>query len=383
MPRLAIATSLVLLAAGCAGPAAGGSLPAGDLVVGMVTSLTGVALSSGVEARLGAQQAVDEANHGGGVEGRRAKLLVVDDQRSVAGAEAAFNQLAAGRAIGVLGPLAPEGVARVQLLASPRHLPLLSLSGADQLLGSGRRPPGNLFLVAPAASRVAERMLDYARSASLTTVAVAHETGDPYADSGLAALAREAPRKGISIVSDEPFDPSRVDFDPLVKRLRASGARALLAWGRGAGVALLARTWGGFGRESPILLGPASSSTDFLRTIGDRGEGALIVASRPVLLESGTAALPQPLAAMAREFEHRNGYYPSQAALDGYAAARLLLRAVAVAGSTAPAQVSAALVGLRLETAAGTFGYTAADHLGLPVSGLLVAVVRNGRLAPA
>lgn len=380
--RLTLIGALLLTVVGCSAGTPAASLPAGDLVVGMITSLSGIALSNGVDARLGAQLAVDEVNQSGALGGRRAKLLVVDDQSTAAGAVAGFGQLGAARAIGIVGPVSPEGVSAVQALAAPSRLPLISLSGADLLLGPGSRPPVNLFLAAPSASRSAERMLDYARASSLTTVAVAHESGDPFADSAVAALVREAPGRGVTIAVDESFDPSRVDFDPLVKRLRASGARALLAWGRGGGAALLTRAWVAFGPGAPILLGPAGSSTAFLRTVGDRGEGALVVASRSVLLESSEAALPRAVGEMAREFNRRNGYYPSQSAFDGYAGARLLLRSVMVAGSAAPGPVSAALGRLSLETAAGTFRYTAGDHLGLPVNALAIAVVRNGRLAP-
>lgn len=380
--KLACALAVLLAAAGCSTAPSPAGLPATDLVVGMITSLSGIDLAAGVDARMGAQLAVDEVNRAGGVPGRHAKLLVVDDGGTPAGATDGFRQLLAAGAVGVIGPRSPASVMAVESLAAAHRLPLLSLSGADQVLAGGARPPANLFLAAPSASRSAVRMLQYAEASSLKTVAVVHESGDAFADAGVATLTREAARHGMTIVADEPFDSARVDFDSLVKKLRSAGAEAVLAWGAGGGVALLTRAWGAFGPGPPILLSPASATTAFLRTVGDRGEGALLVTSRSFLLGSATGGIPPAVGGMAREFERRNGYYPSQAAFDGYAAGRLLLRSVAKAGSTAPASVERALAGLSLATAAGDYKYTDQDHIGLPVGAMAIAVVRNGRLAP-
>ena len=86
---------------------------------------------------------------------------------------------------------------------------------------------------------------------------------------------------------------------------------------------------------------------------------------------------------MADAFQRSTHYYPSQAAFDGYAAARLLLAAVASAGSADPKAIDSALAKLSLPTASGTFTFSARDHLGLPSGWLQIAAVKDGHLAPA
>jgi branched-chain amino acid transport system substrate-binding protein len=348
----------------------------------MITSLSGLELALGVDSELGAEQAAAELNAGSGIAGHQLRLEVADDRSSADGAVQAFQQLVARHAVGVAGPPSPAVTAALLPLAARNRLPLVAGSGADQLVESAGRPRPNVFLAAPAASRAAERMLVYARQSSLTALAVAHLTGDPFSDDGTAALAREAPRFGARVVDDEPYATGSQDFKTLFDKVRASGAQLLVVWGGGAAPPRLTRAWKDSGLAIPILLSPASATTAFLRAVADGGEGALIVGSTSLLAPSlppGAAGRKQ-VEAMAAAFQHRNGYYPTQAAFDGYAAVRLLAGAVAAAGSSSPSAIDSALARLTLTTAAGTFRFTPTDHLGLPSSWLVIAALRSGRL---
>jgi branched-chain amino acid transport system substrate-binding protein len=349
--------------------------------VGLVTSLTGIDLALGVDVRLGARQAIDEVNARGGVDGHPASLLVEDDGGSAPRAAQAAAGLLRRRVAGIIGPVNPDAATAVAGWAAPKRIPLLSTWGADPLGGA----PGT-FLAAPSAGRTAERVLQYAHAARLTSVAVAHPTGDAYADAGVKALKADASRYGARVVSDQPFDPSTVDFAPLLAAVRASAAGLLLVWGAGSGPPLLERAWEPSGLGIPILLSPASATTAFLRAVSDSGEGAQVVTTESLLaaaLPPGAIAVHRQVDPMAATFQRRNGYYPTQAAFDGYAAARLLLQAIADARSTDAGSVDGALERQNLATAAGTFHYGPRDHLGLPASWLAIATIRAGRLTPA
>ena len=372
------------MAAGCSPAALAPGLPSGSVRIGLITSLTGIDLPFGLDVLAGAQQAVDEVNAGGGISGHAVTLEVADDAGAGSQAAAAFAALRARHVAGIAGPPSAEGELAVAQLAASSHLPLLSTSGADTVSRAGGRLFDNVFLAAPAASRSAERMLRYARSASLRSLAVAHPAGEPFATAGVATLRAEARRFGLRIVSDEEFKPGTVDFGPVVEAVRSSGAQVLLVWGSGSAPPLLERAWKVSGLGIPILLSPASASTAFLRAVSDSGEGAQVLATTSLLAASlppGAAARRQ-VEPMAAAFRRHNGYYPTQAAFDGYAAARLLLRAIADAGSVDPASIDSALARLSLATASGTFHYSSRDHLGLAADWLEIATIRAGGLVP-
>ena len=380
---LSAALGALLALVSCSAGSITGSLPAGPVKIGLLTSLTGIDLPLGADVRLGAQQAVDEANGGGGIAGHQVQLLVADDRSETGQAGPAFSGLATAGATGVVGPLTAAAELAIAPLAATRRLSVLSTSGADPVTLSGGRLADNRFLAVPAASRAAERMLAYAKTASIAEVAVAHPTGDAFADFGLATLVAEASHYGVRVVADQPFDPATADFKSVLGPIRASGAKLLLVWGSGSAPPLLERAWKDSGLGIPIILSIASCSTAFLRAVSDAGEGARIECSSSVLAASLPAgsSVRRQVDPMATAFQRRNGYYPTQAAFDGYAGARLLLRAIGDAGSSDPSRVNAALSRLELATASGTFKFSARDHLGLPSGWLAIATVKDGKLA--
>jgi branched-chain amino acid transport system substrate-binding protein len=379
----AVAAFLALVA--CSPGSIAGGLPAGSVNVGLVTSLTGIDLPLGADVRLGAQQAVDEANAGGGIAAHDVRLVVADDHSAADEAGPGFSGLASAGAVGVVGPLTAAAELAVAPLAARKQLPILSTAGTDGVVLNGGHLSENRFLAAPAASRAAERMLIYARSASIAVVAVAHQTGDAFADFGFRALVASAGRYGVRVAVEQPFDPATSDFRPALGTVRASGAKLLLVWGSGSAPPLLERAWKDSGLGIPILLSTASCTTAFLRSLSDAGEGALVECSSSVLaaaLPAGSAVRRQ-VDPMATAFQRRNGYYPTQAAFDGYAGVSLLLRAIGDAGSSDPHRVDAALAQVNLVNASGSFTFSKSDHLGLASKWLAIAVVKNGKLVPA
>jgi branched-chain amino acid transport system substrate-binding protein len=382
---LSTAVAALLALAACSPGSIAGGLPAGSVKVGLVTSLTGIDLPLGADIRLGAQQAVDEANAGGGIAGHDLRLLVADDHSAADQAGPAFSGLAAAGAVGVVGPLTADAELAVAPLAARKQLPVLSTSGTDDVVLNGGHLSENRFLAAPAASRAAERMLIYARSASIADVAVAHQTGDAFADAGLRALVASAGRYGVRLATVQPFDPATTDFRPVLGAIRASAAKLLLVWGSGSAPPQLERAWKDSGLGIPILLSTASCTTAFLRSLSDSGEGALVECTSSVLaaaLPAGSAVRRQ-VDPMAAAFQRRNGYYPTQAAFDGYAGVSLLLRAIRDAGSSDPHRVDAALAQVNLVDASGSFTFSRSDHLGLASKWLAIAVVKNGKLVLA
>src|SRR5207248_2508123 len=138
----------------------------------------------------------------GGVDGHPARLLVEDDGSGAAGEAAAYSKLVGQKVTGLIGPVDLVASEAAIVSSATRQIPLVSPAGVDQV---PTRP--NVFLAAPSASRSTQRMLAYARASSLLTVAVAHPTGDPFADVGAAAVRDQASRSGIRVVLDQPFDP--------------------------------------------------------------------------------------------------------------------------------------------------------------------------------
>ncbi|TCO59883.1 ABC transporter substrate-binding protein [Actinocrispum wychmicini] len=97
--RLAIATTAVLAASGCASTEAGTS---GPIVVGSVNALSGAATFP--EASQAAKAVFDAANASGGVNGRQIQYKAIDDKGDPAAAAAAAREIVGGdKAVALVG----------------------------------------------------------------------------------------------------------------------------------------------------------------------------------------------------------------------------------------------------------------------------------------
>ncbi len=121
--RLLTTASVLLLLAGTGGIRPAGATSAKlvasapgvtpkTITIGFITSQTGIASSSFFDSATGARVRIDAQNAAGGVDGRKIKLIVVDDQSSPTQNNTAVNDLLSKGVFGVIefSPLAFGGV---------------------------------------------------------------------------------------------------------------------------------------------------------------------------------------------------------------------------------------------------------------------------------
>lgn len=365
-----------------------GGLPAGPIKIALIASLTGLFASTGSNQQLGALQAVDEINAGGGIDGHRLQLSIADDASRPEQAAAAYADLAGQGVAGIVGPASAENALAVVPLTRAKQLPLISTAAAERVLHAGGTMPGallpNVFAASLPAGLVAERLLQYLRSQGLSRLAIVHDSQSVFAQEGADTMTAAAARYGVAVATDEGYESNQLQVQTAMAHIRASGAQAIVVWGSGSPPPLIVHAWVAAGLKIPLVFSQASASTQFVKAAGQDGEGVLVGTS----VAAFGAALPenQParkeVIAMATAFQARNGYYPPEPAFAGYTAVKLLSRGIRNAGSTQPRKVDEALARLSLSTAGGTFRYTRADHRGIGLEWAGVAVIRGGKLEP-
>jgi branched-chain amino acid transport system substrate-binding protein len=122
------------------------------------------------------------------------------------------------------------------------------------------------------------------------------------------------------------------------------------------------------------------ASGAFLRETGAASEGLFVATSIATLADDApVSAVGDAARAMAAGFRRDHGHGPSQYAVDGYVAIRLIAAAIERSGSARPPAIRDALEGLTLATPQGVYRYTPDDHAGLGVADIAVARVKDGR----
>jgi branched-chain amino acid transport system substrate-binding protein len=354
----------------------GGSEP---IKVGLIVSLTGNYTPLGSEDKKAVELLVEQVNAKGGVLGRKVELVQRDDKTAPDQGIVAFNQIK-DEIDALIGPVFSNSALAIEPLAEREKMPYLSLAPAQEQVEPIK---SHIFVVPALSSMYAENFLQYLQATDITRIAVAHDTKSAYSVSGHKAMVALAPKYGVRIVTDEPYETTTSDFSAIFSHVRESDAQALVFWGSGAPGVTAGKQYAASGLKVPLYLTASQASKLWLEPMGDAAEGMTVQSAIGVvgehLPESPQKAI---IAQMAEPFERKHGYPPPQFAQDGYSAGLLLFEAIRKAGGTDKAKVRQALESMDLITPNGRFRYGPDDHSGLSPDFISVNTVKNGRFVP-
>jgi branched-chain amino acid transport system substrate-binding protein len=371
---------LLLATTACSG---GGGGPSGGqadpIKVGLIVSLTGNYTPLGSEDKKAVELAVEQVNAQGGLLGRKVELVTRDDKTAPDQGIVAYNQIK-GEIDALIGPVFSNSALAVEPLAQRDRMPYLSLAPAQEQV----EPIKSYIFVTPALSSMyAERYLQYIQAEGIKTVAVAWDSKSAYSVSGHESMVELAPKYGVTIAVDEPYETTTSDFSALFTHVRDSKAEALVFWGSGAPGVTAAKQYVASGLETPLFLTASQASKLWLEPMGAQAEGMTVQSAIGVVgdhLPEGKQK--QVIDQMAKPFQQKHGYPPPQFAQDGYSASLLLFEAIRKANSTDKTKIQQALETMDLITPNGRFRYSPTDHSGLSPEFISVNTVKNGQFVP-
>ena len=308
------------------------------------------------------------------------ELVTRNDETQPNQALLAFNDIKGTGVVAVIGPVFSNAALAVEPVAQREKIPYLSLAPAQEQV-EPIKP--YVFVVPPLSAMFAERLLQYMQSQRVTRIAVAHDSKSAYSVAGHAATAKLAPKYGVEIVRDEPYDTTTADFGPLFTHVRDSSAQVLEFWGSGPPGVTFTKQYAASGVKVPLYLTASQASKLWLDPVGPAAEGVTLESAIGVVgkfLPDG----PQKriVEQMATPFQQKYGYPPPQFAQDGYSACLLVFEAIKSAGSVEAEKVQQALEHMTLLTPNGRIQYSATDHSGLSPDYVSVNIVKGGQLVP-
>lgn len=346
-----------------------------SILIGQLASLTGNN-PGGKDNELGAAQAVAEINVAGGLLGRQIVLRVEDDQTRPAAAVAAFERLVDQGVSAVVGTSFSNASIAVIPSAERARIAYVSTGAA----GAQVEPIHPYVFMTPLTGRaIAEQLLRYLKDNNLVRIAVGYDGDSMFAKDGWAKQKAMLDRYGIQLVAERAFKVDTQDFGPAIDGLAASGAQAVMVWATGPPAIGFAKQYAASGTGLPLFMSHGAASAAFVQAVGEAAEGITVTTS----LAGVASQLPESEAqrvalAMTKPYEKTNGHPPSQFAIDGYVAVKLIAAAIGRAGSDDPQAIQAALEHLTLLTPQGTYRYTPQDHAGLLVDDVAVTQIRKG-----
>ncbi|HEX7649445.1 MAG TPA: ABC transporter substrate-binding protein [Noviherbaspirillum sp.] len=351
---------------GVSGPFSGGSSPMGESM------------------RNGIRLAVEEINSIGGVDGRKIELLERDDQANPeVGARIAqeFIRKKVAATIGVVNT--PVGLASVDVYQHAKVPLVIAVSTGTSLtrkFAPPAAPENYIFRISPTLDLEAKVLASDLKKKGIDKVAVLADV-TAYGDAGLAALEEQCQAEDIDISSVDRFLIGDNDMNAQVHKAKASGARALVAWGIGPELAAIARSKDLIGWKVPMLGSWTFSMRNFIDLAGRSSEGALM--PQTFIQDFGSTSKNSFLLAYRREFKTDRIPSPMSAA-QGYDGMHLLYLALRQAGSTEGPKIREALENLKIRYQGAITSYnkpfSREDHDAVTQNMLLMGVVSNGRV---
>lgn len=201
----------------------------------------------------------------------------------------------------------------------------------------------NVYQIYTPASRYLTGTIDMIRAAdaNLKKLAIVYEDSK-FAKAVATAAKAYAKKKGFDVVLFEGYPSGTTDFGPIINKIKASGAEALVGGGHYADGATFARQL--YEQQAPLklvalLVAPAS---DEFAELGDAAVGVVAPSQWEPLVKYTPTCGPTP-AEFTEMYQKAYGKVPAYRAAGGFAAGLVLQRAIMDAGSIDPAKVRKAL----------------------------------------
>jgi branched-chain amino acid transport system substrate-binding protein len=298
--------------------------------IGYGGALLGDLAAYGQSGFYGLEYAVLKANEAGGLTGRQIEVIREDDGCDPALASTAATKLAGSGVKVVLGHTC-SGATNSALSVYGSNMLLVSPSATEVgLTESGRNP--YFFRTIMRDDAQADLMVEFVKKRGFKKVAILHDKGDygkALADRSKAGFDA-APDSGITVVLFEGITSGQASYDPVISKLRSTGAEVLLWGGYYADASKLATQMRDKKVDTVIVGADGLKNAEYVKMAGTAAEGSF--ATGPAEFSEGASpAIDAALADHKKRHSEETGPYFFYA----IAAAEALFSAIEKSGGDA------------------------------------------------
>lgn len=220
-----IAGVIVLVAVVIGYIAMGDNQAEGSYKLGYIGPMTGDVAILGEEASKAIQVAVDEANAGGGINGRQIELIVEDDQYDTAKSISAYEKMVNSDGVDTIIMSTYGGVMALADRAKKDNVLIVDSLDCDQAIAD---LPENIFCIAKETNDLADVIADYAKEQGYKNIGILHSTVDNFMQS---VSDEFVTRIGDSAtVQVESYKPGTTDFKTSLMKFKDKDAIVFLGY---------------------------------------------------------------------------------------------------------------------------------------------------------
>jgi len=387
----ALAAALAVTLVGCSagtpntGQSGAGKASAEPIKIGAIVSLTGTYAGLGDPEKKTIEMEVKRINEAGGVNGRPIEVIFEDDGTDEAKAVAAASKLIEqDKVVAIIGATGTGQSMAVRSEIDRAGIPQVSMAGGSAI--TAKLDP-LVFQTPWSNTLVVPFTMEYLKKQGITKIGLITDTGG-FGKDGKAVVTAEAPKFGISVVSDQTFNAGDTDMTAQLTNIKNSGAQAVVMWTSGKEAATVVKNAKQLGITIPVYGSHGNARLEFIEGAGDAAEGFRFAAGKILLPESygKDSAEYKTATEFVDRYTTAYGSPPSTFAGHAYDALYLIVDAArAAGGDITPTAIREQLEKTKAFSGiGGSFTFSPTDHNGLTAEDLNMYEVKNGTwiLAP-
>ena len=296
-----------------------------DITIATAGPMTGQYASFGAQMKAGAEQAVEDINAAGGVNGEQLKLEIGDDACDPKQAVAVANQFAGSGVVFVAGHFCSGSSIPASSVYAEENIVQISPASTNPTF-TDERPGEGVFRTCGRDDQQGEVAGKYlAEKFAGKKVAFVHDKtayGKGLADATMAVYEGTGAKPALY----EAYTAGEKDYTALVTKLKNEGVDVLYVGGYHTEAGLMKRQMTDLGMNTILVSGDALVTDEYWAVTGDAGEGTLMTFSPDPRKNPDAAPLVEKFRA--------KGIEPEGYVLYTYAAIQAWADAVKAAGST-------------------------------------------------
>ncbi len=374
---IALGTALLSLALiGCppktesTGSTAGGE--AGEIVVGEYGSLTGGQATFGQSTHNGIMLAVDELNNGGGVSGRKFRVITEDDQSKAEEAATAVTKLISqNNVIAVLGEVASSSSLAAAPICQSNKVPMITPSSTNERVTAVGDYIFRMCFIDPYQG---EAMANYlSKQEGMKNAAILVDVKSDYSTGLAANFKRTFLANGGKIVVEQSYAQGDSDFRAQLTAIKSAKPEVIFVPGYYNDIGQIAIQARDLGMQMPLAGGDGWESPKLIEIGGKALEGCFY--SNHYHVDDPSPAVRS----FVQKYEERFGAKPDSLAALAYDSTLVLADAIKRAGTTDSVKLRDAIAATK--DFAGVTGNITLGPDRNPIGKKLVVLeIRNGQL---
>ena len=257
---LAAMTLGVGLLAGCGQDdkdGASGSKDSDEIKIGVNLELSGAVASYGTSEADGIQLAVDEINEDGGIDGKKIKLVKVDNKSDAAEAtNAAIKLITQEKVVAIIGAATSGATVAQAQIANDNKTPLISPSGTSPTVTVNEKGEVNEFVfrtsfIDPFQGTVAANFA--ANDLGVKNVAIYSDNSSDYSKGLAESFKKDFEAAGGKVVAEESYIAKDSDFRSTLTRIKSAKPEFIFIPGYYEEVGLIIKQAREMGIDVPLM----------------------------------------------------------------------------------------------------------------------------------